>query len=241
MKIINAGVFCLLFAAAAVPAQAQMAWTDQGFVNVTGGAQVGSQTLTVTTPFTIYGEEGEVASALDVKGGGFFDISAGYKVWRNLAIGLGYSYTSGSSDAAIAATVPDPLVFDQLRSASTTAGSLDHTEQAVHLTGTWMVPVTDKIDVALAFGPTFFSVSQDVPNGVQVTEPGPSISQVDVQGVDESAVGFHLGVDVTYLLTPRIGVGGLARYTRGSIDIANSPDGLDVGGLQVGGGVRIRF
>ena len=180
---------------------------------------------------------------MDVKGGGFFDISAGYKVWRNLAIGLGYSYAAGSSDAAIAASVPDPLVFDQLRPASTTVGSLDRTEQAVHLTGTWMVPVTDKIDVALAFGPTFFSVSQDVPAGAAdtVTEPGPSISQVDVQGVDESAVGFHLGVDVTYLLTPRIGVGGLARYTRGSIDIANSSDGLDVGGLQIGAGVRIRF
>lgn len=241
MKIINAGLFCLAISAVATPAYAQMAWTDKGFFNANIGVQFGSQDLAVSTPFQIYGEEGTVTSTIEAKGGGLFDISAGYKVWRNLAVGLGYSWTDGKTAPAITANVPDPLFFDQFRSVSGIAEEVTHKEQAIHVTGTWMMPVTDKIDVGFAFGPTFFSVKQEVPSGVDVTEPGPSITRVNVTSVDESTVGFHLGVDVTYLVTPRIGVGGLARFTRGSIDIENAAEKLTVGGFQIGAGVRVRF
>jgi hypothetical protein len=239
--MMNAGLLCLVLCAAATPAHAQMQWTDKGFFNVSAGLQLGSQDLAVTTPFDIYGETGSVASTLDVKSGGFFDFGAGYKVWRNLAVGVSYSWTDAKSDSAIAASVPDPLIFDAPRQVSATASNVQHQEQAINITGTWMVPVTDKIDVAIAFGPTFFNVSQDVPNSVTVTEPGPSISTVGVEGVDESSVGFHLGVDVTYMVNKRFGVGGLARYSRGSIELANAADNLKVGGFQIGGGLRVRF
>lgn len=241
LKHMKAGVFCLALFGAATPASAQMTWTDQGFANVNVGIQTGSQSFSVNTPFELYGETGSVASAMDVKAGGFFEIAGGYKIWRNLAVGAGYTYASGSSDAAIAALVPDPLLFDQLRSATATAGDLKHKESAIHLTGTWMVPVTDKVDVGIAFGPTIFMVSQDIPNGVSVSEPGPSITGVNVEALDETTVGFHLGVDVTYLLTPRVGVGGLARFTRGSVDVENASESLKAGGFQLGAGVRFRF
>lgn len=239
MKIINAGLFCVALCAAATPAHAQMTWTDKGFVNANVGFQAGSQDFAATTPFDIYGETGSVASTMETKVGGFFDIAAGYKVWRNLALGLGYSIGTGSSDAVVNASVPDPLVFDAFRSVSSNVSDVTHREQAFHITGTWMIPVTDKVDVGIAFGPTIFNVNQDVPNGVDVTEPGPSITRVNVDDVGETAVGFHLGVDVTYLLTPRIGVGGLARYTRGSTEIGGND--LDLGGFQIGAGLRVRF
>ena len=241
MKIINAGLICLAACALAAPASAQVAWTDQGFVNANVGFQLGSQDFSVTTPFEIYGEQGTVTSTTDVKGGGFFDVSAGYKVWKNLAVGLGYTFTDGSSDAPIAASVPDPLFFDQHRAVTAVASGVGHTEQQIHITGTWMIPVTEKIDVGLAFGPTIFSVKQDIPNGVEVSEPGPSVNRVNVGSIDESAVGIHLGVDVTYLITPRFGVGGLARFTRGSVDVENAGDSLKAGGFQIGVGARVRF
>ena len=240
MKIINAGLFCVALCAVAAPAHAQMAWTDKGFVNATVGFQAGSQDFAVSTPFEIYGETGAVASTMETKVGGFFDIAAGYKVWRNLAVGLGYSVGSGSSDASVTANVPDPLVFDSFRAVTASVSDVTHREQAFHFTGTWMIPVTDKIDVGLAFGPTIFNVSQDVPNGVDVTEPGPSVTRVNVEDVGETTVGFHLGVDVTYLVTPRIGIGGLARFTRGSTEVGEGND-LDLGGFQIGAGLRVRF
>lgn len=237
----NAGLLCLVLCAAATPAQAQMQWTDKAFFNVNAGLQIGSQDLAVTTPFDIYGESGSVASTLDVKGGGLFDLSAGYKVWRNLAIGIGYSGTDAKTDANIEARVPDPLLFDAPRTVNSSVSDVQHSEHAVNVTGTWMIPVTDKVDVGLAFGPTFFSVSQDVPNSVTVSEPGPSVTSVGIESIDESTVGFHLGVDVTYMVTPRFGVGGLARYSRGSIDLDNASDSLKVGGFQIGAGLRVRF
>ena len=47
VKIINAGLLCLAFCAAATPASAQT-WTDKGFVNVNVGFQAGSHSPGIT-------------------------------------------------------------------------------------------------------------------------------------------------------------------------------------------------
>ena len=117
-----------------------MTWTDKGFVNVNFGIQAGSPTVSVNTPFELYGETGSVDSTMEAKARGFFEVAGGYKVWSNLAVGIGYSYGSGSSDAAVTASVPDPLFFDQQRVVTTTASDIKHSQSALHLTGTWMVP-----------------------------------------------------------------------------------------------------
>ena len=46
----------------------------------------------------------------------------------------------------------------------------------------------------LAFGPAFFSTTQDLPTSVTVTEPGPTVDQASGE-MSESGVGFHLAVD----------------------------------------------
>jgi hypothetical protein len=238
----KAGLLCLAMCAAVAPsAHAQMTWTDTGFVNVTGGFQGGSHTLTTATLFQLYDEDGNLNSTQKVKGGGFFDISGGYKVWKNLAVGLGYSHNGSKADAVITAAVPDPAVFGQLRNVTASASGLKHSENVVHLIGTWMVPVTDKIDVGVSAGPSIFSVKQQLPSAVTVTEPGPTVSSVAVNDAKKTTVGINLGVDVTYLLTKRYGVGGLARYTWGSADLKGAADKLTVGGFQIGGGLRVRF
>jgi hypothetical protein len=240
--MMKAGLLCLgMCAAVASTAQAQMTWTDQAFVNVSGGFQGGSGTLATATTFDLYDEQGTVASTQDVSGGGLFDVSAGYKVWRNLAVGLGFSHSGSTSDAAITASVPSPLVFDQLRNVSASASGLKHSENTIHLMGTWMVPVTDKIDVGLSAGPSIFHVKQQLPSAVTVSEPGPTVSSVSVNDATKTTVGINLGVDVTYLVTKRMGVGGLARYTWGSADLDGTSDSLTVGGFQIGGGLRLRF
>ena len=237
----KSGLLCLALCAVATPASAQMSWTDKGFFNLDGGVQTGSSDFTLDVPFELYGEAGSLTSVQDIKGGGFFNIAGGYKVWRNLAIGVAYTYASSDGDAAIAASVPDPLLFDNHRAVATSASDLKHSENQFHITATWMIPVTDKIDVGLNFGPTFFSAKQDIPNGLVVTEPGPTVSSITVAEIDESAVGVHFGLDVNYMVNPRFGVGGMARFTRGSSDIENSTENLKFGGFQIGGGLRVRF
>lgn len=238
----KAGVLCLaMWAAVAPTAHAQMTWTDKGFLNITGGAQGGSHDLATSTRFDLYDESATVGSSQKVKGGSFFDVSAGYKVRRNLVAGIGVGRSGSKGNAAITALIPDPRVFDQLRPASSSAADLKHSETAVHLFAAWMVPVTDKIDVGISAGPTVFFVKQDLPSAVTVTEPGPTVGQVTTTQADKSTVGLNLGLDVTYLVSKRWGVGGLARYTRGSASLDGASDKLSVGGFQIGAGLRLRF
>ena len=241
MKMMKAALLCVVMCAAFAPrASAQMTWTDKGFVNLTGGVQVGSHTLDTSRTFDLYDEQGTVDSSQKIKSGGLFDVSAGYKVWHNLAIGVGYTWTSSKADATIHATVPDPVFFDRPRSVDDTAAGLKHTENVINLSAVWMVPVTDKIDVGVSAGPSIFNVKQDIPGSLTATEPGPSID-VAVDSAKKTTVGINLGVDVAYMITKQFGVGGLARYTWGSVDLAGASDKLTVGGFQIGGGLRVRF
>ena len=80
----------------APPAHAQMQWTDKGFANVSFGVQAPSHTLTTDTTFDIYGETASQIASQDVGGGAFFDISGGYKVWKNLAAGVGITFVGSS-------------------------------------------------------------------------------------------------------------------------------------------------
>ena len=223
-------------------ARAQMQWTDQAFVSVNFGAQAPSRTLTTQTTPTIYDEPASFSSTQDVGGGAFFDISGGYKLWENLAVGIGITHVGRTADLAIDARIPDPLFFDRPRSVTLSAPDAHHSQTAINLTGTWIMPVTDKIDVGYQFGPTIFLVSQDVPGVPTISEPGPTFSSLPLDSNDKTTLGIHFGVDVTYMVNPRFGVGGIARYTWGSAELVeNDDESLTVGGFQIGGGLRVRF
>jgi hypothetical protein len=231
---------CGIVLSSATPALAQMQWTDKGFIAVSGGVQVGSSDVANDGKFEIYGEDATFASAQDVKGGPFFDVQAGYRVWRNLAIGASFTTLSSKSDAAISASIPDPIKFDSLRDAAADVTDLQHKETWVAGLLTWGMPITDKLDVLFSGGPAFVTVSQEIPTGVTVGEPGPTLSNVTVTEFSESGIGFVVGGDVRYMVTSRFGIGLLAKFAAASVDIADGVK-LDAGGFQIGGGIRVRF
>ena len=196
-----------------------------------------------TTP-DIYGEPASFASTQDVGGGAFFDISGGYKIWRNLAVGIGLTHVGSTTDLTVNAQIPDPLFFDQPRNVTVSVPDAHHSQTAINLTGTWVMPITDKIDVGYQFGPTIFLVSQDLPGAPPagaIVEPGPTVTSLPLESEDKTTVGIHFGMDVTYMITPRFGVGGIARYSWGSADLAGADKSLTLGGFQIGGGLRVRF
>ena len=236
--MMRAGLLAIGLFAFAAPVQAQMTWTDKGFAAADGGVQVGSKSFDTNATFDLYEEVATLDTTRKGKAGGFFDIRGGYKVWRNLAVGAGISWFGSKSDVSINAAIPDPIRQDQLRSVSLTAANAKRSETALHLTGTWMVPVTDKIDVGLGAGPSIFFVKNDTVTALNVAEPGPSAS-ASIEKISETTVGLHLGVDVRYMLTSRYGVGGLLRYTWAKADLPGGK--LTAGGLQIGAGGRVRF
>ena len=242
MQIRKAAALCFIFCATVAPsASAQMKWTDQGFANISVGGQAGSHTLATSTTFDLYDEQAQVETTQKVKGGGLFDINGGYKVWRNLVAAIGYSRTSSKSDASVAASIPDPVFTDRPRGITASAPGLKHSEQAINLMGVWMVPVTDKIDAGLSFGPSIITVKQQIPSTLTIAEPGPTVSGLATQSAKKTVGGINLGVNVAYLVTKQYGVSGFLRYTWGSADLDGATKSLTVGGLQIGVGGHYRF
>ena len=234
----KAGVLALGLFTFAAPAEAQMKWTDKGFAAIDLGVQVGSKSFDTESTFDLYDEAASLRTAREGKSSLFFDLRGGYKVWSNLVVGLGVSRVSNKADVTIDASLPHPVFHDQLRPVSLTAADAKRTETALHFSGTWMIPMTDKIDVGVLGGPSIFFIKNDTVTSLTATEPTPTAT-ANLESISETTVGLHVGVDVQYLLNKKYGVGGLFRYTWASSDFAGSD--LTAGGLQIGGGLRVRF
>ena len=95
----------------AAPAAAQT--TKNIFVDINAGVQVASRTFVVDAFPIVYAETAILSTSQEVGAAGLFDVTAGYRVWRDLSIGLGFSYAGGSGDATMSAWVPHPLFHDR--------------------------------------------------------------------------------------------------------------------------------
>jgi hypothetical protein len=236
-------VLSLLLTGAAGEAAAQMLQsTDRAFAAVNFGSQTKARTFTTTGSQPIYDETATFESVVGIGNERVFDISAGVRVWSNLALGVGFTSYSDSGSAGLTASIPDPLFFDTPVQRGATADGQEHKQQQVHLSAYWLQPLTDKFDVALYAGPTFFSVKQDLLTGITVAAGSTTIASTASTALDESTVGYHAGLDLRYLVLQNVGVGAFVRFTGGSLDVASLAGGkMDVGGFQYGVGIRFRY
>jgi hypothetical protein len=250
---LSIGVALWLLATAA-PASAQggiAAWIERGYFNVNLGFETTSGTLNDATTFTLYEETGSLTMEQNVDSGTFFDFSVGGRVWRNVSAGIGYHRGGNTSEAAGTASVPHPVRFNSNRTVALAAGDLDRTEQAFHIQIGYMIPINDDISVHATVGPSFFSLKQDVLVGATYTEVGAPFDTVNATPVVEersdSVAGINAGVDVTYKFYTsdayNIGAGAFLRYAGASarIRVIENDVDSDVGGLQFGLGLRVRF
>lgn len=243
-KMTTTGLLALgLVAAPRIVSAQTMQWTDKGYVSVSGGAQGGSHDLGGSSSFPQYDETATVTTTQKIKGGGLFDIGGAYRVWgKNLLAGVSFTHTASKSDVSLTAQIPDPIVFDKLRTVTSSQTGAEHSENAVHLSAIWMIPVANKIDVGIFAGPSIFSVKQDLISGGTLTvgEPGPTVT-APLGRASKTSVGGHIGVDVQYMIAKRYGVGAVLRYAGGSASLAGASKKLTVGGFQIGVGGRVRF
>jgi hypothetical protein len=111
-----------------------------------------------------------------------------------------------------------------------------------------MIPLAEKYEAAILLGPSIYTIKQDFVDTVTVaeTEPYTSVAITDVLQVEQSKtkVTFTAGVDGTYRITPRYGVGAFFRYSGASADMpltGGTTVTVEAGGIQIGGGLRVRF
>lgn len=253
----------LLIAVAAVvslAARPSTALAQQGplggkvFVSVNFGIQVGDNSLERTSTFPLYDETATVDISQTINNGAFFDFSGAYKLRAyklrgELGVGMAYDFVSNSGDGTVSGSLPHPELFDQPRTFTASADDLAHSENAFHFQAVWFVPFTDKVDFTISGGPSIFSVKQELIRGVTFSEIPPNFTSVTIDSVEvielrDSAWGFNIGADMTYALTPSIGVGALIRYSHGTVEFnVSDTQTADVtaGGFQIGGGVRFKF
>jgi hypothetical protein len=56
--------------------------------------------------------------------------------------------------------------------------------------------------------------------------------------------GFNAGADLRWMFSRNVGLGGMVRFIRGSVDLETENNRrilVRAGGLQAGGGIRIGF
>jgi hypothetical protein len=219
------------------------AWTERGYVNVSGWFQPTASFSDTTRPIDFV-EASVVETGYKTRSVPGFEAGGGVRVWRNLAVGVTLSRFSKNTEGAVSAQVPHPFFFNRLRPVSGDASGLRRDETAVHLQVSWIVPLRDRWQLAIAGGPSWFSVGQDLVSDVTITQTYPydtaTFSGVTSTHRSASRAGFNAGVDVTYRLRPHVGVGGGVTFSRASVPLTDTVT-VDAGGAHVGGGLRFRF
>jgi len=231
-------VAAVCLSAAAASAQTAGATDTKFFVDVNVGGQFLHHSIDSTVSFPLYDETATVSSSQSTGNGFVFDIGAGYKFTPSLAAGLSFSTFGSKADASVTAKIPHPLFFDQPLTVNTSATGLERTERDVHVRLFWFLPVSDKMDVALSAGPSIVKLSQQLASGTVAN--GTQNLTVTTTTESKTGVGFNLGADGTYLVTPKIGVAIFIHYVIAKMDLP-SVSGVGAGGVQAGVGLHYRF
>ncbi len=242
-----------LIAGASRDAAAQTrAWDDRVYLNVGFGVESGESDLNDSKTLTIYEENGTVATSSNFTSGSLLDVGIGFRIWKNLSVGVAYHQEQNTADVAITGSAPHPVFFNQPRSfTATAAGDQFRKEKATHLQLGWMLPFGDKFDVLLFGGPSWFRLEQPVVSDVRIAEQGSGFTQVVVTPTvairKKSPVGFNAGADASYMVwqndSVRLGAGLFVRYAlaKTTVLLLQTEQPTDVGGLQFGFGGRLRF
>ena len=239
----------LLGNAAQATAQMPVDLLEDLALQFNGTLQLGGQEYGERVTFTAYDEQALFeGSHVRDRSAWSFDVGASLRVWRRLALGATVTRFTHIDLTVVTGRVPHPFFADQFRLAPGQLLRLEHRERMTHLQILWTQPVWDRLDVTFSFGPSFVEVTQGVVTGIELSEVAApyTIIRVDAVTASEqvvSSVTGHLGVDATYMITPQIGAGLFLRYMGGSTDIPTlgGDVSVDVGGVQTGGGLRVRF
>jgi len=230
-----------LLAAAPAFAQAPSPATSKFFVNASVGGQLASRTLDTATTKTVYEEPARLDASYPIGSGLLLDFGAGYRVFGDIYVGLSVSTFSKTGDAETLSDIPDPVVFDRTKfNIVGTATGLKHSEMSIMPQIIWAYPLTGKIDVAAGIGPAFVHLSQDVISDFTVANRTQNVTPV-IETQTGNGTGIAATLDLTYGINDRIGIGGFARFAPAKVQLDATTDKVNVGGMQAGAGIRLRF
>jgi hypothetical protein len=240
---------CLSLVAVSSAVAQTTAWSDRAFINVNVTVPVLSTSFDDSVAPLIYAERAVVTTTHTTESGQLtIEPGGGIRLWRNLGVGAAAEWPSSVQTATVAALVPHPTLFNQPRAAAKDV-PFERSDVAVHGYALFMIPIHPRLDVAVFAGPSFITIKQDIIAGIEVAETAAPFTTVNISNVSVatrkvSTIGLNAGADVTWFLKPIVGVGLTVRYVRGYASTTltdGTPMDLDVGGLEIGLGARLRF
>ncbi len=220
-------------------AQAASPATQRVFVNINFGGQLAPRTVGTSVRKSVYGEEATLTSTQPVSRGALIDLGAGVRVYGDLYVGVSVSQFTDTADATYEASVPDPVVFDLPSRTTGTATGLGRTETAINPHVVFVLPLTDRADLALGIGASIIDLKQRLVSDFSVPLGTKNAVPVIVEETGR-ANGVYASVDFIFNLATHFGIGGFARFAGGKVDLPSLPE-HNVGGMQAGGGLRLRF
>ncbi len=235
-------------AAAAAAQDFERGWVDVNF----GTASAAEDEFTSIRVLEISQELGGGGATYGVPPGGSFDVGGGDMFNRRVGFGVSLAGTAHEDTAALAISIPHPLYFNASAVDGTvTSQPLTRAEGAWHLHAMFVAAQTPRIRVRVFGGPSYFRAEQEVVTGIsydhvfQVFGPG---NAVDIRSYTSeksvgTAWGVHGGGDVSVFFNRVFGVGAALRVSRGDVEIEDyGPDhDIKTGGVQFGGGLRLKF
>ena len=241
-------------------ATAQSAPTDRIFLWLDIGARPASRTFGSSRVFPAFFELGNFQASYDIDKGGIIDGGISFRFWRNLGVGLDVSSYQSVSPAQITTELPHPFFFDLPRTTMGEVGGLERQELGAHIRALWIMQFSDWLVVSASGGPSLINARQDLVSSVEQTEVGFPFNEIvfsghTVNGQSQTTFGMNGGVDIDafvlhklplvnrFEMARHIGVGMLIRYMRGSADllVGDDPVDVDLGGLHITAGLRLRF
>ena len=239
------------FISAAIPAQADRAWIAVDGAGFPYAERYGTHySVTPVTGGTLVSGVEYPAWAGIAAG---VHVSAGVGLRRGFGVEGGLHTATKNRQVSGWFTVPSPAP-PYWASVSGGAGPfVERRERAIDISAAYTTPTPDLVRVRLLAGPTLFSVSDQriaSLNYTQILDATPSLATLretsfNVQDVSASALGFHVGIDVSVFFSRHVGLGGIAWFSRGRVSIEDPLSGLSddlrVGQVETGGGIRLRF
>jgi hypothetical protein len=216
--------------------------TDRLFLNVNVGSQTKAIKDDESFNFSLYGEDGTAQFSREVKGGIFPDVMLGVRVKNNFFIAVQGSVRTASSDSPSSVSVPDPIAFESPRVVNGTLTGMAHRELWASVLPTLVIPAAKKIDVMVFGGASLVQLEHEIASftAAGIVEPGPTVSFARTTE-SRSVWGFLVGADARYMFTENAGAGAFVRFQRATVNFPGTSLRLEVGGLQIGGGLRFRF
>lgn len=214
---------------------------------LTGGYNFGSKTSESGSALTfkLYDEDGSSSLNYKFKNKSGFDMGLGYRVAGGFAVEAGLALFSPELEAGYSAKVPHPYEYKKVRTASGKMGDMSSSAKAVTLNGVYAVVNSDKFELNLIAGVSFFSAEMSMVEGLSFDEEYPYDTvkvSASKKKYKENFVGFNGGMRVHYKFSRSIDLYVKGIYSSGKKEFRTAKGAtteFDFGGFRAGAGVRI--